>query len=65
MTIKKYIFNLISADLKELHRVLPNYETFELREKQNPNFWSKKVNATKNKIELAKKALDKFGGLLE
>ena len=63
MTIKKYVFNLIAEDLKELQRVLPNYENFELSENQNPNFWSKKVNATKNKIKLAKKALEEFGSI--
>ena len=56
--INKYLFNLVSADLKELQRVLPHYIDFSQKEKQNPDFWQKKVNATNNKIDLAKKTLE-------
>lgn len=56
--INKYLFNLVSADLKELQRVLPHYIDFSKKEKQNPDFWQKKVNATNNKIDLAKKTLE-------
>jgi hypothetical protein len=56
--INKYLFNLVSADLKELQRVLPHYIDFSQKEKQNPEFWQKKVNATNNKIDVAKKTLD-------
>ena len=60
--INKYLFNLVSADLKELQRVLPHYIDFSQKEKQNPDFWQKKVNATNNKIELAKKTLEFLAG---
>ncbi len=60
--INKYLFNLVSADLKELQRVLPHYIDFSQKEKQNPDFWQKKVNATNNKIDLAKKTLDFLAG---
>ena len=60
--INKYIFNLVSADLKELQRVLPHYIDFSQKEKQNPDFWQKKVNATNNKIDLAKKTLEFLAG---
>jgi hypothetical protein len=56
--INKYLFNLVSADLKELQRVLPHYIDFSQKEKQNPEFWQKKVNATNNKIDVAKKTLE-------
>ena len=56
--INKYLFNLVSADLKELQRVLPHYVDFSQKEKQNPEFWQKKVNATNNKIDVAKKTLE-------
>ena len=56
--INKYLFNLVSTDLKELQRVLPHYIDFSQKEKQNPEFWQKKVNATNNKIDVAKKTLD-------
>ena len=56
--INKYLFNLVSADLKELQRVLPHYVDFSQKEKQNPDFWQKKVNATNNKIDVAKKTLE-------
>ena len=60
--INKYLFNLVSADLKELQRVLPHYIDFSQKEKQNPDFWQKKVNATNNKIDLAKKTLEFLAG---
>ena len=60
--INKYLFNLVSADLKELQRVLPHYIDFSQKEKHNPDFWQKKVNATNNKIDLAKKTLDFLAG---
>ena len=60
--INKYLFNLVSADLKELQRVLPHYIDFSQKEKQNPDFWQKKVNATNNKIDLAKKTLESLAG---
>ena len=60
--INKYLFNLVSADLKELQRVLPHYIDFLQKEKQNPDFWQKKVNATNNKIDLAKKTLEFLAG---
>ena len=56
--VNKYLFNLVSADLKELQRVLPHYIDFSQKEKQNPDYWQKKVNATNNKIDLAKKTLE-------
>ena len=63
--INKYLFNLVSADLKELQRVLPHYIDFSQKEKQNPDFWQKKVNATNNKIDLAKKTLDFLAGSVQ
>jgi hypothetical protein len=36
--------------------VLANYTDFS--QKQNPDFWQKKVNAINNKIDLAKKTLE-------
>mgnify|MGYP003408770049 FL=1 len=60
--INKYLFNLVSADLKELQRVLPHYIDFSQKEKQNPDYWQKKVNATNNKIDLAKKTLEFLAG---
>ena len=56
--INKYLFNLVSADLKELQRVLPNYIDFSKKEGLNNDFWIKKVNSTNNKISLAKKTLE-------
>ncbi len=63
--INKYLFNLVSADLKELQRVLPHYIDFSQKEKQNPDFWQKKVNATNNKIDLAKKTLEFLAGSVQ
>ncbi|MEN9655802.1 MAG: hypothetical protein RL311_734 [Bacteroidota bacterium] len=56
--VNKYLFNLVSADLKESQRVLPHYIDFSQKEKQNPDYWQKKVKATNNKIDLAKKTLE-------
>ena len=63
--INKYLFNLVSADLKELQRVLPHYIDFSQKEKQNPDFWQEKVNATNNKIDLAKKTLEFLAGSVQ
>ena len=63
MTYTKYLFSLVSADLKELQRLLPHYIEFSEQEKQNPDFWQKKVNATNNKIDFAKKTLQKINVL--
>ena len=59
--INKYLFNLVSADLKELQRVLPHYIDFSQKEKQNPDYWQKKVNATNNKIAPIHTNLFKYG----
>ena len=63
--VNKYLFNLVRADLKELQRVLPHYVDFSQKEKQNPDFWQKKVNATSNKIDLAKKTLESLVGSVQ
>jgi hypothetical protein len=56
--ISKYLFNLVSSDLKEYQRVLPNFISFSENSELNRDFWQKKVNATNKKIELAKKTLE-------
>ena len=54
--INKYLIKLVSSDLKELQRVLVNYN--KLSEKENSEYWRRTANATRNKIELAHKTLE-------
>lgn len=54
--INKYLIKLVSSDLKELQRVLVNYN--KLSEKENSEYWRRTATATRNKIELAHKTLE-------
>ncbi len=54
----KYLLNLVMSDLKGLEKSMIKYQELEKKESQYSSFWSERIKATKNKIDLARKTLN-------